>query len=136
MHRWPDDPKQWSAEQLISHAYIEADAIDVDVKDFAWTYNPRLPIDDLLSNVDEFPSGRKEWVDWYSDEVSYKEEEGNPEYYRLMEEWYLKDPSDNPVVVVEDGLFFRIAGGHHRVAIAHKYRLRHVPAVVGRRKEK
>lgn len=79
------------------------------------------------------------WLKWLQDEIAtVRFRFGNDEealeffpddYYQRLEDWWSKDPHQEPIVVKRVVGFVRIVDGWHRVAISHKIGLTSVPVI-------
>jgi hypothetical protein len=103
----------------------EEDPGYVEPERLRWHYEPEFEIAKL--------GPAQEWAEWYEEERRmWFEDYGDYGRYPGLEEWWQREPEEEPIVVVrgQDCKFYPWDGAH-RTGISAKYGLTHVPAFVG-----
>ena len=96
-----------------------------------WHYDPEFEMDKLIS----IKGNREGWVSWYRGEMTEWEHDHGDEKKGHFEKW-AKNPEVKPIIVVEgtDGKW-HVIDGHHRTAMGFIKNMKHVPTIVGKRKD-
>lgn len=108
---------------------------------FDYEYHPRFATD-RLQPMDacrgEIPyEGAAQWVAWLDAEAAYWRAEGQPKNYVAMATWWLKRPSNLPIIAVAQAdQAACVVDGAHRTAIAHAYHHSTVPVILATPKRK
>ena len=107
---------------------------DVNAADLIWRYEPEYSISALLRLI---PSGTIEgWKQWLQEENEFRIENGDENWLNRFAKWWLSDPTQEPIVVIEDqqGKTEGIWDGWHRCAVSITSGYQNIPAFVGRRR--
>jgi len=108
---------------------------DVDATDLIWRYEPKYSVSALLGLM---PSGTIEgWKEWLQQETEFRAENSDENWLNRFTKWWLSDPTQEPIVVIEDqqGKAEGIWDGWHRTAVSITSGYQKIPVFVGQRRE-